>query len=233
MIPILNLPDLPLRRPQPHLVFSPLAWLKLQYFCHAGDTEVGGFGIASPNNPLYIKEFVSVRQEVTGVSVRFLDDAVADFFDASVDRGLSPQQFSRVWCHTHPGALATPSSIDETTFVRCFGGCDWSLMFILSRRGETYARLSFAAGPSGQVTVPTAVDWGAWPEFLHQPAGVLESLVGQWEQEYAANVVVSPGLLGDTLRGSGIECGLEFGGWDERWETIYQDTQEATQSDES
>ena len=26
------------------LVFAPLAWLKLQFLCHAGPTEVGGFG---------------------------------------------------------------------------------------------------------------------------------------------------------------------------------------------
>ena len=44
---------------------------------------------------LYIEDFVTVRQEVTGVSVRFLDAAVADFFDGCVDRGLKPHQFSR------------------------------------------------------------------------------------------------------------------------------------------
>ena len=30
------------RRRQASLLFAPLAWLKLLYFCHSGDTEVGG-----------------------------------------------------------------------------------------------------------------------------------------------------------------------------------------------
>ncbi|MBL8792410.1 MAG: hypothetical protein JNM56_00750, partial [Planctomycetia bacterium] len=135
MIPILNLLDLPPRKTRSRLTFSPLAFLKLQLFCHAGDTEVGGFGISAADDFLYIEDFVTVRQEVTGVSVRFLDDAVADFFDRSVDRGLKPAQFSRVWIHSHPGDLATPSSLDEATFKRCFDGCDWSVMFILARHG--------------------------------------------------------------------------------------------------
>ena len=33
----------------PVLIFAPLAWLKLQFFCHAGDTEIGGFGVAEVN----------------------------------------------------------------------------------------------------------------------------------------------------------------------------------------
>ncbi|MBL8794142.1 MAG: hypothetical protein JNM56_09570 [Planctomycetia bacterium] len=221
MIPILNLLDLPPRRTPGRLTFSPLAYLKLQYFCHAGDTEVGGFGIAAPDDLLYIEDFVTVRQEVTGVSVRFVDAAVADFFDGCVDRGLKPHQFSRVWVHTHPGDLATPSSLDETTFQRCFGVCDWSLMFILARSGQTYARLSFAAGPGGQLVLPTTVDWPAWPDCLHLQPGVLEALLAQWEREYAANVIALPTMFEDTLRGSGIECGL-----DDRWEIAEKSPEE-------
>ena len=148
-------------RPQPCLTFAPWAWLKLQYFCHAGPTEVGGFGIARAADPLYLEDFVTVRQLATAVSVRFLDEAVADFFDRCVDAGLDPQRFSRVWCHTHPGDSVTPSGTDEETFARSFGACDWSLMFILGRTGKTYARLAFPAGPRGEVLVPTAVDWPA------------------------------------------------------------------------
>ena len=63
------------------LTFAPLAWLKLQFFCHVGATEIGGFGAAAADDALYIQEFVTVRQEVTPVSVRFADEAVADYFD--------------------------------------------------------------------------------------------------------------------------------------------------------
>ena len=46
------------RQPQsPHekatcLTFSPLAWLNLMLFLHAGDTEVGGFGVSSEEDLL-------------------------------------------------------------------------------------------------------------------------------------------------------------------------------------
>jgi len=89
------------------LTFSPLAWLKLQWFCHAGPTEIGGFGISSPKDFLYVEDFVTLRQRVCPVSVRFDDSAVADFFDQSVDRGLSPARCGRLWCHTHPGSSVT------------------------------------------------------------------------------------------------------------------------------
>lgn len=36
------------------LTFAPLAWLKLQFFWHAGPTEIGGFGISSPKDFLYV-----------------------------------------------------------------------------------------------------------------------------------------------------------------------------------
>ena len=62
----------------PVLTFAPLAWLKLLYFCHAGDTEVGGFGISSERDCLYIQDFLTVRQQVTPVTVHFDDTAVAD-----------------------------------------------------------------------------------------------------------------------------------------------------------
>src|SRR5688500_12998820 len=101
------------RHEEPMLTFAPLAWLKLQYFCHAGDTEIGGFAITSADDPLYVERFETVDQRVTGASVEFEDEAVADFFDRCVDEGLKPQRFARVWLHTHPGASPDPSLIDE------------------------------------------------------------------------------------------------------------------------
>src|SRR5438477_93570 len=48
------------RRPRPRppddlaprrLVLAPLAWLKWQYLCHAGPTEVAGFGLSAAADP--------------------------------------------------------------------------------------------------------------------------------------------------------------------------------------
>jgi hypothetical protein len=178
-------------KPRDTLCFAPLAWLKLQWFCHAGSTEVGGFGVSAERDPLYVEEFVTVRQRASAVSVRFDDAAVADLFDELVDRGLKPERFARIWVHTHPCTSPLPSSTDETTFARSFGSCDWSVMFIVSRAGETYARLSFLAGPGAEVLLPVAVDWAAWPSTSVSGGG-LDASCKQWQQDYAAHVQSIP-----------------------------------------
>src|SRR5450755_3843707 len=151
------------------LLFAPLAWLKLQFFCHLGDAEIGGFGITSKDDLLYVEDFVTVRQQTSMATVAMDDLAVADFTDRCVDAGLPPQRFLRVWCHTHPGSSPLPSGTDEETFSRVFGPCDWAVMFIVSRTCETYARLSFHVGPHSAMQLPVSVDWSAWPAALADP----------------------------------------------------------------
>jgi proteasome lid subunit RPN8/RPN11 len=181
----------PLRRRirrQPRLIFAPLAWLKLQFFCHLGDTEIGGFGIAAKDDLLYVEEFITVRQHTSSVTAAMDDEAVADFTDRCVDAGIAPQRFLRVWCHTHPGSSPLPSGTDEDTFARVFGACDWAVMFILSRTANTFCRLSFNVGPGSAVEIPVAVDWSAWPAILTDPQFSMASLVAGWHQEFTANI---------------------------------------------
>jgi hypothetical protein len=191
MNPIQNKPDpcrfVP-RAPATVLVFSPVAWLKLLFFLYAGDTEVGGFGISSLEDPLYVDDFHTVAQKTSPASVEFDDLAVADYFDACVDGGLQPDRFARLWIHTHPGQSATPSAVDEQTFDRVFGRNDWAVMFILSRTRQTYCRLSFAAGPRGQVLLDVAVDWNGWPQAALAEAIAFSKRVQGWVSEYGQNV---------------------------------------------
>jgi len=141
------------------LRFSPTAWAKLLYFRDKSQNEVGGFGITAPDDLLFVTEFITVKQEVSCVSVKFDDDAVSQFFDEQVDLGRKPEQFARVWLHTHPGDSPEPSPTDDETFKRVFGGCQWALMFVLAQDGSTYARLSFNIGPGSQILIPTEVDF--------------------------------------------------------------------------
>jgi hypothetical protein len=87
------------------------------------------------------------------------DDAVADLFDAQVDQGRLPAQFARIWVHTHPGDSARPSGTDERTFERVFGTCDWAVMFILARGGETSARLRLQCGVAASLPLRTEIDY--------------------------------------------------------------------------
>lgn len=171
----------------PALRFTPTAWAKLLFFCDYGDTEVGGFAVTRANDLLLVEELVTVKQKTTLASVEFDDAAVADSFDAHVDAGRVPEQFSRIWLHTHPGDSPGPSGTDEETFERVFGACTWAVMFILARGGDTYARLRFNVGPRGGLLIPVRV------EYTAPFAG---SDHAAWEREYLANIEPEPLTLG-------------------------------------
>ena len=163
------------------LRFSPYAWAKLLHLRDAGDTEVGGFGIANSNDLLLIEDFVTVKQTATSASINFNDEAVADFFDQQVDEGHRPEQFARCWIHTHPGNCPNPSCVDEATFARVFGGSDFAIMMILANGGDVYARLRFNVGPGGDVLIPVEVDYGCLFAASDPEA---------WELEYRTNIQV-------------------------------------------
>jgi hypothetical protein len=91
--------------------------------------------------------------------VAFDDHAVADWFDSRIDAGQKPEEFFRIWIHTHPGHCPRPSSTDEETFARVFGRADWAVMFILACGGDTYARLRFNHGPGGDLELAVGVDF--------------------------------------------------------------------------
>ena len=166
----------------PRLLFTPRAWLKWQFLCHAGPTEIGAFGFSHESDPLYVEDLIVLKQSTTAVSVAFDDAAVADLFDEMTDAGIPPHRFARLWLHTHPGSSVTPSGVDEETFRRVFGSCDWAVMAILGRTGRTSARLRFNAGPGGSLEIPTVVDWSQWPEFAVGDDLVMAT--GVWQQEF-------------------------------------------------
>ena len=176
-------------RRNPSILFAPLAWLKLQFFCHVGDTEISGFAITAKEDPLYVEDFITVRQHTSPVTVELDDQAVADFMDRCVDDGLHLQNVLRIWIHTHPGSSVEPSRRDEATFARVFGACDWAVMFILGRTANTFARLSFQVGPGAAVQIPTAVDWSAWAELVADPTFSITKCFDQWQREFTTNIV--------------------------------------------
>jgi proteasome lid subunit RPN8/RPN11 len=197
------------RRGDPVLRFSPYAWAKLLFFRDRGPTEIGGFGITTADDLLYVEDFITVKQAVTVATVSFDDAAVADFVDGQIDAGRKPGQVLRVWCHTHPGRSPQPSGTDEETFQRVFGQCDHAVMFIMARGGEAYARLRFNVGPGGSLLIPARVDYSRPFAASDFPA---------WETEYQANVQAGLEML-DPGIGPGWDDwpagGIGFGGNDD------------------
>ena len=163
---------------QTTLRFTPTAWAKLLFLRDYGDTEVGGFGIC-PNHPLLVEDICLVQQTCSWASVEFYDESVADFFEDQVEAGLNPEQFARVWIHTHPGNSAQPSMTDEQTFARVFGSTNWAVMAILAKGGESYARLRLNGDARQDFEVPTEIDFTA--EFPNSDQE-------DWEEDYLANV---------------------------------------------
>jgi proteasome lid subunit RPN8/RPN11 len=175
----MQMKSLRLATAMPVLRFSPTAWAKLLFLRDYGETEVGGFGIAAGDDLLFVEDVQLVKQDCSWAHVAFDDESVADFFDAQVDQGRKPEQFARLWLHTHPGECPRPSLTDEETFERVFGRSDWAVMFIIAREGQTYARLRFNVGPGGAIEIPVKVD------YSRQFSG---SKMDAWENEYLANV---------------------------------------------
>jgi hypothetical protein len=135
--------------------------------------------LAPADDLLFVEEIRLIRQQCTAVSVGFDDPAVADFFEEEVDNGRTPEQFARIWIHTHPGNCALPSPVDEETFARVFGRCDWAVMCILAKEGQIYCRLRFRHGPGATFEIPVRVDFECdFPKTDRQG----------WDREYAATV---------------------------------------------
>tara|TARA_R100001480_G_scaffold36947_1_gene49670 strand:- start:314 stop:1213 length:900 start_codon:yes stop_codon:yes gene_type:complete len=172
----------PKQRKRRPLRFSPYAWAKLIYLRDRGPTEVGGFGITEPDDPRFVTDIILVKQTCTDVTVAFDDAAVADYFDDQIDAGRRPENFGRIWIHTHPGFSARPSQVDVETFARVFGNCDWAVMFILARNGATYAELKHADKPGSE---KMSVGINFKPEFA-------ASNQGAWEAEYLECVQEAP-----------------------------------------
>ena len=168
---------------RPRLTFEPRAWLKWLFLAHAGPTEVAAFGLSAEGDPLRVEDLLVVKQSASAATVAFDDAAVAELFDGMTDAGVPPHRFARIWLHTHPGASVTPSSVDEETFLRVFGRCDWAVMGILGKTGLVSARLRFAAGPGGALEIPAELDWSLWPDYA--TSRHLSDDTDLWLTEYA------------------------------------------------
>ena len=94
-------------------------------------------GISDPKDPLHIVDFAFLPQECTSVSTDFDEDAQNAWMEEMmIEKKLNPDQFTRVWAHTHPSQSASPSSTDWETFQEIMGNMPWGVMLILGTSNE-------------------------------------------------------------------------------------------------
>ena len=163
------------------LRFSPTAWAKLLFFRDHSSNEIGGFGISDPDDLLYIREFVTIKQEVSIVQCTIPGRLRLPIsLTTRLPWAESPNNLPAVGCIRIPEGISTPSQTDEETFERVFGSCQWAVMFILSQDNQAYARISFNIGPGGQLIIPVQVDYSK-PFEASDPVA--------WEQEFKQNIL--------------------------------------------
>jgi len=146
------------------LRFTPYARAKLLHMLHATRTEVGGFGVGHPKDPLLIIDIALPKQYVNEVHTRFdkasVDDYLALYADPDGEYGFPMECLTRVWIHTHPDGGAEPSRDDEATFKAHNQHLPWMIMYIIDEGGEEYCRARFNNGEFGaDVHLETAVEW--------------------------------------------------------------------------
>lgn len=214
------------------LYISPYVWAKILYFHKISDVEVGGFGISFHDNPLSLNNFCLVKQKSSIVSTDLDDDAIADFYDDCVDEGLEPVEFGRIWIHTHPQGLATPSTTDEKTFSKCFGKCDWAIMMICPEGAKPKAWIQYKY-PSCRTELEVEVDYSIefpgseqdeWKKEFDECveketfAYTSKPYVGKYDDRTYANEAIRSSY------GAVDECNDE---WDEDWWEYFEEEDDA------
>jgi proteasome lid subunit RPN8/RPN11 len=159
------------------LTLSPKAYHKLMWLNQYSKNETSGLGITSLEDPLYVLDIVVPKQTVSSVTTEFDDEGLADLAAALCGKGYEMCQYMRIWVHTHPAGVNSPSAVDEETFSRALGKADWAVMLILPKDGKFYCKMRIKAvglKDSIEVVVPVEIDW------LNAPK--------EWVEEFAKNV---------------------------------------------
>jgi proteasome lid subunit RPN8/RPN11 len=178
--------------PEPKIVFAANAYLKYIFMCTArgGHTEVGGYGVheitGKYRNIIYIKDFLTVRQDVSPAFCSLDADHANELVVAlcMADENFNPNQLLACWCHTHPGFSVTPSGTDWNTFAD-HNAADWAGMIILGKDGQLGAHIR-QRGPLYDAikSIKATVDW----ESMATPQVAAMITPEAWEEEYMQNI---------------------------------------------
>jgi len=146
------------------LTISSLAMLKMQRAIHIvkGD-EVGGMIEFSPDmsKGLIVKDIYFPKQSISGATVQFDDEAMAEYAEHMViDRKLDPILWRTGWWHHHPFQSSVPSGVDWSTTNEKFGPklCPHFSVMLITSKKDTSCNLRLTTGPLS-INTELEVDW--------------------------------------------------------------------------
>lgn len=170
----------------PELVLHPWAYLKLQYMLHACEQEIGGLGFC-PNAPLYVEDIAILPQTAASTLSELDDEGRENYAIEMCGRGYKHTQFQRVWFHTHPSGICSPSHQDEDTFKRIFAGAGFGVMAIASKCGWHYAELRTGTEIVLRQEIPFKIDWPEWARVVESEDDK-QTRIRSWNEELHKNV---------------------------------------------
>lgn len=94
-----------------------------------------------PTRPFYVTDLYMPLQTNSGAFCNPTAQGMQEAMWFAEDNHLQPWQVLSIWIHTHPHMSANPSGTDESTFRDYFLDKHTSAMCILSKTGDTYARI--------------------------------------------------------------------------------------------
>lgn len=128
----------------PELLFSEYAWHKLKYLYDKSvdkKTEISFCGISTAEKPLYVKDVVMPKQKGHSTETEWDSEDISEFVNQMLDKGYKPEEFFRIWIHTHPGFSCNPSGHDEKQIVELFGNVNFGVMAIMGKDHKMSAHL--------------------------------------------------------------------------------------------
>lgn len=173
------------------ITFSQQAWEKLNFFLHHKNIEISMMAVSRGADTLedlfFIEELHAIPQQGQHAETEIDDDGLADYCYKMSERGLQPIQYNRIWCHTHPGSSARPSSVDWETLDNHFKDYSWCVMFIKAKGGETTCNLRIKVSSKqkssfGTEEVVEYVDKKLEVFYIPDPR------FKNWEEEFKKNI---------------------------------------------
>jgi proteasome lid subunit RPN8/RPN11 len=123
------------------LYFTPQAKMKLDLYIQlSGETEVSGLGKVERHgrDDFLCSDVVLFEQASSWAGTELSQEAVAEFFEAVMERSEDPGQY-RLWWHSHGDHPCYWSRVDEKTIERL--GSSWLVSVVGNVRSDLLARI--------------------------------------------------------------------------------------------